>query len=73
MVKHTNTHAREDLKQVKQRDTSPAKEPHVSEPPRSKENILSDDVIVSLADAYENKRARQVNEWERRQFVARAF
>lgn len=24
-----------------------------------------DDVIVSLADAYENKRARQVTEWEK--------
>jgi hypothetical protein len=72
MVKHTNTHAGDGLKPVKQRDISPAKEPHISEPPRSKENILNEDVIVSLADAYENKRARQVNEWERRQFVARA-
>ena len=25
---------------------------------------LSDDVIVSLANAYENQRARQVTEWE---------
>jgi hypothetical protein len=25
----------------------------------------SDEVIVSLANKYENKRARQVNEWER--------
>ena len=25
----------------------------------------SDDVIVSLSDAYENRRARQVGEWER--------
>lgn len=24
-----------------------------------------DDIILSLANAYENKRARQVNEWER--------
>ena len=32
---------------------------------------LSDDVIVSLANAYENQRARQVTEWEqmRRQAV----
>jgi len=28
---------------------------------------LTDDVIVSLADAHENKRARQVTEWERAQ------
>lgn len=25
----------------------------------------ADDIIVSLTNAYENKRARQVNEWER--------
>jgi hypothetical protein len=25
----------------------------------------ADDIILSLANAYENKRARQVNEWER--------
>jgi hypothetical protein len=39
---------------------------------RTQENPHSDDLIVSLTDAYENKRARQVNEWERRQ-VVRAF
>jgi len=26
---------------------------------------MSDEIIVSLANTYENKRARQVNEWER--------
>ncbi|MBC7900141.1 MAG: hypothetical protein H7070_08820 [Saprospiraceae bacterium] len=36
---------------------------------QSKENPLNDDLIVSLSDAYENKRARQVTEWERRQNV----
>ena len=29
------------------------------------ENSTNDDVIVSLSDAYENKRARQVFEWEK--------
>jgi hypothetical protein len=29
----------------------------------------ADDVIITLADAYENKRARQVTEWERAQPV----
>ncbi len=29
------------------------------------ENSAGDDVIVSLSDAYENKRARQVFEWEK--------
>ena len=33
----------------------------------SKDNPFNDDLIVSLSDAYENKRARQVTEWERRQ------
>lgn len=31
-----------------------------------------DDVIVSLSDAYENRRARQVVEWVRNQSVRRA-
>ena len=42
---------------------------------KSKENnIWNDDLIVSLADAYENKRAQQVVEWEsvRRQNYQRA-
>ncbi len=38
------------------------------------ENLPNDDLIKSLSDAYENKRARQVFEWERvrRQNVQRA-
>ena len=32
---------------------------------KSKTNQSNDDLIVSLADAHENKRARQVLEWER--------
>lgn len=28
-------------------------------------NYSVDDIILSLANAYENKRARQVSEWER--------
>ena len=41
---------------------------------KSNEIPTSDDLIVSLSDAYENKRARQVFEWEkaRRQNVQRA-
>ena len=37
-----------------------------------KESPLTDELIVSLANAYENKRARQVSEWERRQNFRRA-
>ena len=43
--------------------------------PKSKDkNTVSDELIVSLQDAYENKRARQVFEWEtaRRQNARRA-
>ena len=41
---------------------------------KQKDNFQSDDLIGSLADAYENRRARQVVEWERlrRQNVQRA-
>ncbi len=43
--------------------------------PKPKDNnSINDDLIVSLQDAYENKRARQVFEWEnvRRQNTRRA-
>ncbi len=33
--------------------------------PKSKDNSITDELIVSLQDTYENKRARQVFEWER--------
>ena len=38
-----------------------------------KDNPINDDLILSLSDAYENQRARQVTEWEklRRQNVRR--
>ncbi|HXG82995.1 MAG TPA: hypothetical protein VNI84_03115 [Pyrinomonadaceae bacterium] len=41
---------------------------------KQKDNFQSDDLIGTLADAYENKRARQVIEWEkmRRQNIQRA-
>jgi len=31
---------------------------------RTKDNPRFDDLVVSLADAHENRRARQVTEWE---------
>lgn len=40
---------------------------------QQKESYFNDDLIVSLADSYENKRARQVTEWEMRQRVAKAM
>ena len=40
---------------------------------KTRETKSNDELIVSLADAYENRRARQVVEWEktRRQIVQR--
>lgn len=32
---------------------------------QSKDSAQNEDIIVSLSDAYENIRARQVSEWER--------
>ena len=32
---------------------------------KTSDNFPSDDVIASLANAHENRRARQVTEWER--------
>ena len=40
---------------------------------QTKKEFFNDDLIVSLADSYENKRARQVTEWEMRQRVAKAI
>jgi len=52
---------------------------YISEPlstrhSKTKDILAADDLIVSLSDAYENKRARQVFEWERirRQNIQRA-
>ena len=39
---------------------------------QTRNEFFNDDLIVSLADSYENKRARQVTEWEMRQRVAKA-
>ncbi len=38
-----------------------------SQKPKINRDPLTDDLIMSLSDAYENKRARQVSEWERAQ------
>ncbi|MCC7308583.1 MAG: hypothetical protein IT173_13545 [Acidobacteria bacterium] len=59
---------------VKQNRTTTARQPEpqisdtasVRRASRTRPN-MTDDVIVSLADAIENKRARQVTEWERAQ------
>lgn len=65
MVKQTNiNNAREFDK------TTPAYPEHASARQSTrKEKHHADDIIMSLSNAYENKRARQVFEWERKQSV----
>jgi hypothetical protein len=45
---------------------------HHSQVLHARSTQVKDDIIRSLSDAYENKRARQVGEWESRQNVRRA-
>jgi hypothetical protein len=63
----TDTPRRRDLDNQVLTGFGPRKSASIALPP-------ADDVIVSLANAYENQRARQVTEWEqmRRQMVRRA-
>lgn len=62
MVKHTSaTTARDIAKSTNTR----ADQTSVSKSSQSTRH--TDDIILSLSNAYENKRARQVTEWERAQ------
>jgi len=62
MVKHTSATTARDIDNTSTRtdQASVSKTTHQIRP-------QADDVILSLANAYENKRARQVTEWERAQ------
>ena len=66
MVKRTNTNvAREIIK--KNRSAVPE---YTSNPQRNqRQTHTDDDLIVLLGDSHENKRARQVVEWERTQYA----
>ena len=77
MVNRKNNLSTRDIDKLNENEPLEALD-HISEPHstrKSKENLASDDLIVSLSDAYENKRARQVFEWERvrRQNIQRAL
>lgn len=48
-----------------QRETSKFTSPSASAKPTKYQSAVIDDVISSLANAQENRRARQVNEWEK--------
>lgn len=78
MVNRKNRNVASEINKLNENETSEVLD-YISEllstrKPKSKENLPNDDLIVSLSDAYENKRARQVFEWERvrRQNVQRA-
>ena len=62
MVKHTSaTTARTTDKPATRSDQASVS--------RSDQSTRPDDVILSLSNAYENNRARQVTEWERTQIA----
>jgi hypothetical protein len=76
MVNQANTNVTRDIDKLNEKDNlavSGLAELLSSRKPQ-KDNLINDEVIVSLSDAYENKRARQVTEWERlrRQAVRRS-
>lgn len=62
MVKHTSATTARDINNHSTRtdQSSVSKTTHQLRP-------QTDEVILSLSNAYENKRARQVTEWERTQ------
>lgn len=78
MVKQNNTNVANEINKLNENESSAVLD-YIStiltkRNSKSKDNQSNDDLIVSLSDAYENKRARQVMEWERvrRQNVQRA-
>ncbi|MEZ5425796.1 MAG: hypothetical protein R2747_06000 [Pyrinomonadaceae bacterium] len=78
MVKRTNINIASEISKLNESETK-AVVNYISELlstriSQSNENNQADDLIVSLSDDYENKRARQVFEWERvrRQNIQRA-
>jgi hypothetical protein len=68
MVKQTQKNIADDINKLNENEPLAVSEyifdPPSNRTPYSKDNSKSDDLIVSLSDAYENKRARQVFEWE---------
>ena len=69
MVKQSNTNIAREIDKLNEKESLAVLD-YISDLlstriPKSKENPVNDDIIVSLADAVENKRAQQVFEWER--------
>lgn len=67
MVKRIDPNISSKLEPLSKQDASVTSRTLSSGRSRSKGHMVNDDIIVSLSDAYENRRARQVTEWERRQ------
>jgi hypothetical protein len=79
MVNRMNTNVTRETDKLNDNDTlavlSYFSELVSSRPAHSTDNSISDELIRSLSDSYENMRARQVTEWERlrRQTVQRSM
>lgn len=65
MVNQINNSTGEINEQTSGHALSTISQPPTSQRTRSRENLSNEDLILSLSNAYENKRARQVTEWER--------
>lgn len=63
MVNRKNTNVARDTRRSSENETST--QLLSTRQPSQRERTMNDDLIGSLANAYENKRARQVSEWER--------
>jgi hypothetical protein len=68
MVNRNNKHAGHETDKLNESDRA-AVYSYISEllplnKKHSQENPINDELIVSLADAHENRRAQQVTEWE---------
>lgn len=78
MIKRKNTRIASEIDKLNDQETSAVldyiSDLLTSRSPKPIETKPNDELIVSLSDAYENKRAQQVFEWERvrRQNVQRA-
>ena len=69
MVNRVKTKAAGEIDKLNENDAvavlSYVSELQASRKSQSKENPINDELIVSLANAHENRRAQQVTEWER--------
>ncbi len=72
MVRQTNQNIASEITKLNEKETlavanyiSQILSNRISKSKENQSNQSNDELIVSLSDAYENKRARQVFEWER--------